>query len=80
MFYVTGTKVYLATLDEKTKVYPEVRLVKTEGGAIVPEVLSTGVSKKPPHREICTLAEIIARFGQSATTAKEDKEPKKTEK
>ena len=67
MFYVVGTKVYLADFNESKKVYPEVRLVKETDGRIIPEILDTGVSVKPKNREICTLKEVLAKFGADAT-------------
>lgn len=68
MFYVVGTKVYLADFNESKKIYPEVRLIKEADGKIIPEVLDTGVSVKPKNREICTLKEVLAKFGADATT------------
>lgn len=68
MFYVTGTKVYLTSFNKKLNIYPEVKLVKESAdGRIVFDVLSTGVSSKPVHREICTAEEVLARFGASAS-------------
>ena len=65
MFYVSGTKVYLTTFDSSKKVFPEVRLIKDAAGKIRFEVLKTGISVKPVHRELCTRQEVLAKFGSS---------------
>lgn len=66
MFYVTGAKIYLAQYDQNLKMYPEVKLYRRDDGSIYPEVLSTGIAKKPLTRENCTLQEVIAKFGAGA--------------
>lgn len=63
MFYVTGMKIYLDRFDESRGVYPEVKLRRSTSGNIFPEVQATGISQKPKARELCTLREVIARFG-----------------
>ena len=60
MFYVTDTKVYLAEFNETLGMYPEVKFV--DGRAIVQK---TGSQKKPPVKMVCTLSEIIAKFGRN---------------
>jgi hypothetical protein len=71
MFYVSGTKIYLAEMDAEKHIYPEVKLVLGPEGTPVPQVLSTGTSKKPRKRALCTLAEVIAQFGANAGAAEE---------
>lgn len=63
MFYVTDTKVYLAEFNEALGVYPEVKFV--DGRAIVQK---TGSQKKPPVKMVCTLSEIIVKFGRNYPT------------
>ena len=60
MFYVTDTKVYLAEFNETLGMYPEVKFV--DGRAIVQK---TGSQKKPPVKMVCTLSEILAKFGRN---------------
>lgn len=64
MFYVTDTKVYLAEFNETLGVYPEVKFV--DGRAIVQKA---GSQKKPPVKMVCTLSEIIAKFGRNYPVA-----------
>ena len=64
MFYVTDTKVYLAGFNETLGMYPEVKFV--DGRAIVQK---TGSQKKPPVKMVCTLSEIIAKFGRNYPAA-----------
>lgn len=66
MFYVVGTKVYLAEFNAQKGIYPEVRLVRESTGQIVFDILNTGTSSKPAHREICSAEEVRAKFGASA--------------
>lgn len=46
------------TKNEKLNVYPEVHLVE---GRPVPRV--TGLRDKPRPRSVCTLQELLAKFG-----------------
>lgn len=64
MFYVTDTKVYLAEFNETLGMYPEVKFV--DGRAIVQK---TGSQKKPPVKMVCTLSEILAKFGRNYPVA-----------
>ena len=64
MFYVTDTKVYLAEFNETLGMYPEVKFV--DGRAIVQK---TGSQKKPPVKMVCTLSEILAKFGRNYPAA-----------
>ena len=64
MFYVADTKVYLAEFNETLGMYPEVKFV--DGRAIVQK---TGSQKKPPVKMVCTLSEIIAKFGRNYPVA-----------
>ena len=66
MFYVTGTKVYLAEFNAQKGVYPEVRLVRESTGQIVFDILNVGTASKPAHREICSAEEVRAKFGTGA--------------
>ena len=58
MFYVAGDKIYLMEFDNTSKVYPEVTIVNGR-----PVISEAGVTKGPPIRELCSLDEIVARFG-----------------
>ena len=58
MFYVAGDKIYLMEFDKTSEVYPEVTIVNGR-----PVISDTGVTKRPPVRELCSLDEIVARFG-----------------
>lgn len=60
MFYVAGDKIYLTEFDKTSKVYPEVTIVNGR-----PVISDTGVAKRPPIRELCSLDEIVARFGRN---------------
>ena len=64
MFYVTDTKVYLAEFNETLGMYPEVKFV--DGRAIVQK---TGSQKKPPVKMVCSLSEILAKFGRNFPAA-----------
>lgn len=66
MFYVSGTKIYLDTFDDKLKVYPEVKLVKNDDDSIAMEIQKTGVAKKPANRKICSAREVYAMLGPMA--------------
>nr|DAJ97131.1 MAG TPA: hypothetical protein [Caudoviricetes sp.] len=58
MFYVSNDRIYSMTKNEKLNVYPEVYLVE---GRPVPRV--TGLRDKPRPRSVCTLQELLAKFG-----------------
>lgn len=60
MFYVAGDKIYLTEFDKTSKVYPEVTIVDGR-----PVISDTGVAKKPIIRELCSLNEVVARFGRN---------------
>ena len=79
MFYVSYTDIYLDEFDEKLGVYPKVEMIVDEDGNYGVKKLSKGVSKKPKNREICTMEELIAKFGGNLC-AKEpsDEEPKES--
>ena len=66
MFYVSGTKIYLATYDEDLKAYPECKLMLNKDGTMYIKKTGGGVAKKPPRRRLCTLAEIVAQLGSTA--------------
>ena len=63
MFYVSGTKVYLATFDEKCKVFPEVKLAWAGPDQLKVVRVGGGIAQKPGVYSICTLTELIAQFG-----------------
>lgn len=72
MFYVMGTKAYLATYDETMKVYPEVQLVRNDDGTMHASLKGGGIAKRPEHADLCTLAELSAQLGGLAFTSEED--------
>ena len=63
MFYVSGSKIYLATFDAELKVYPEVKLAWIDYDHIGVVKSGGGVAQKPKDYSLCTLSEIIAQFG-----------------
>lgn len=69
MFYVSGTKIYLATFDADMKIYPECKLVCFEDGTIGAVRTGSGVAHPPKHRRVCTLAELRAQLGHTAESA-----------
>lgn len=69
MFFVSGTKIYLATYDAELKVYPECRLVRQADDAVCVVKSGGGIAKKPEDRRVCTLTELIAQFGATAMPA-----------
>lgn len=69
MFYVAGTKIYLATFDDEMKVYPECILVQGIDGAVTIARKGGGVARRPKHYELCTLVEVIAQLGANAEPA-----------
>ena len=66
MFYVSGTKIYLATFDAELKVFPEVKLSWIDYDHLGVVKTGKGVTKKPTGCRMCSMTEIIARFGGSA--------------
>ena len=54
MFYVAGDKIYLMEFNKTSGVYPEVMIVNGR-----PVISDTGVAKRPPIRELCSLDEIV---------------------
>ena len=60
MFYVAGDKIYLMEFNKTSGVYPEVMIVNGR-----PVISDTGVAKRPPIRELCSIDEIVARFGRN---------------
>lgn len=67
MFYVSGTKIYLATFDAELKVYPEVKLAWIDYDHMGVVKTGKGVTKKPAGCRMCTMTEILARFGGDVT-------------
>ena len=63
MFYVSGTKIYLATFDAELKVYPEVKLAWIDYDHLGAVKTGKGVTKKPAGCRMCSMTEVIARFG-----------------
>ena len=63
MFYVSGSKIYLATFDAELKVYPEVKLAWIDYDHIGVVKSGGGVAQKPKVYSLCTLNEVIAQFG-----------------
>lgn len=63
MFYVSGSKIYLATFDAELKVYPEVKLAWVGYDQLGVVKTGGGIAQKPKAYSLCTLAELIAQFG-----------------
>lgn len=63
MFYVSGSKIYLATFDAELKIYPEVRLTWVDPGHLGVVKTGRGIAQKPKVYNLCTLTELIAQFG-----------------
>lgn len=82
MFYVIGTAIYSMHQDEDSGLYPKMVLHKSEKGTFYITKGSGGVQKLPATRMVCTMQEILAKFGHSAVddTAKADVESDKTNK
>ena len=78
MFYVSGTKIYLATFDAELKVYPEVKLAWIDYAHLGVVKTGKGVTKKPAGCRMCSMTEVIARFGGAVApvTSKESDEGK----
>ena len=66
MFYVSYTDIYLTEYDEKHDYYPKVEIHKDADGNLYMKKLSQGVKAKPKNRQICTMNEVIAKFGAMA--------------
>lgn len=63
MFYVSGSKIYLATFDAELGVYPEVKLTRLDHDHIGVVKAGSGTAVRPVRCQVCSLAEIIAQFG-----------------
>ena len=63
MFYVSGSKIYLAIFDAKLKVYPEVKVVRDEHDRLGVLKTGGGVAQKPAVYSLCTLTELLAQYG-----------------
>lgn len=72
MFYVSGTKIYLATFDAELKVYPEVKLAWIDYDHLGVVKTGKGVTKKPAGCRMCSMTEVIARFGGDVTSGKSE--------
>ena len=68
MFYVSGAKIYLATFDVELKVYPEVKLACFDYGHLGVVKTGKGVTKKPVGCKLCSMTEVLARFGGTVTS------------
>ena len=68
MFYVSGTKIYLATFDAELKVYPEVKLAWIDYDHLGVVKTGKGVTKKPVGCKLCSMTEVLARFGGTVTS------------
>lgn len=78
MFYVSGAKIYLATFDAELKVYPEVKLAWIDYDHLGVVKTGKGVTKKPVGCKLCSMTEVLARFGGTVTSGEsyESKENK----
>lgn len=79
MFYVSGTKIYLATFDAELKVYPEVKLAWIDYDHLGVVKTGKGVTKKPVGCKLCSMTEVLAQFGGrvAPVDAKEETEGSK---
>ena len=68
MFYVSGAKIYLATFDVELKVYPEVKLARIDYDHLGVVKTGKGVTKKPVGCKLCSMTEVLARFGGTVTS------------
>lgn len=68
MFYVSGAKIYLATFDVELKVYPEVKLAWIDYDHLGVVKTGKGVTKKPVGCKLCSMTEVLARFGGTVTS------------
>ena len=68
MFYVSGAKIYLATFDAERKVYPEVKLAWIDYDHLGVVKTGKGVTKKPVGCKLCSMTEVLARFGGTVTS------------
>ena len=66
MYLISEDKVYSNIFDEKKKVYPEVKVVRTADNQLAIKVLDTGVESKPHYRQVATQTELFAKFGATA--------------
>lgn len=69
MFYVVGSKIYLAEHDGKF--YPEVKLRVDSEGYFFFEKTGNGLPKKPAKKQVLSKEEIIAKMGPAVLTAAE---------
>lgn len=67
MFFLVGKRIYLNTFDEDLGVYPEVELCKDEAGNFYIDTMEDGIEEKPAKRSVCTLTEIVAKFGATVS-------------
>ena len=80
MFYVSGAKIYLATFDAELKVYPEVKLAWIDYDHLGVVKTGKGVTKKPVGCKLCSMTEVLARFGGTVTSDESyESEENKTE-
>lgn len=80
MFYVSGNKIYLATFDAELKVYPEVKLAWIDYDHLGVVKTGKGVTRKPADCRLCSMTEVIARFGGAvAPVTSEESDEAKTE-
>lgn len=63
MFYVTGSKIYMATFDAELKIYPEVKLAWIDYDQLGVVKTGGGIAQKPKVYNLCTRAELLAQFG-----------------
>lgn len=79
MFYVSGTKIYLATFDAELKVYPEVKLAWIDYDHLGVVKTGQGVTKKPAGCRMCSMTEVTARFGGDVAPDEDESDEDKTE-
>lgn len=79
MFYVAKGKVYSTEFDAERKVYPEMRIVRDDDVLSLRKLPTGGSEGKPKDRQLCTLEEVFAQLGATASEIKPDLKTKSKE-
>ena len=73
MFYYIDGRVYLATKDAETGMYPEVVFEVHENGEIIGSTTGYGVFEKPRNREVLTWDTLVLKIKSKVPTKTETK-------
>lgn len=71
MLFAANGNLYLDEWNPNLKIFPKVKIVRLEDGTCTVEKMMTGIKKKPAVRELLTLNEAKARYGEPEAS-KED--------